>query len=91
MSEDNMRRDKEMLARLRRIEGQIRGLQRMIEEGRGCAEFIQQLSAAKRALDQVGLMIVANRMAECLAAAPAHEPTLSSDVEDAMKLLQKLG
>lgn len=40
-------------ASLRRVEGQCRGLQRMLEEGRTCAEVLQQLSAARSALDAV--------------------------------------
>lgn len=44
---------------LRRIEGQCRGLQRMIDEGRTCAEILQQLSAARSALEGVSYDVAA--------------------------------
>lgn len=53
--------------RLRRIEGQIRGLQRMVEEDRGCAEIVLQLAAARVALDRTGNVIVASSLRGCLA------------------------
>ena len=43
-----------LLARLRRIEGQIRGIQRMLEEDRVCEDIVTQLMAARSSLDQVG-------------------------------------
>jgi DNA-binding FrmR family transcriptional regulator len=52
--------------RLRRIEGQIRGLQRMLEEERECEAILTQLMAARAALDRVGLLVVDNYMQECL-------------------------
>jgi DNA-binding FrmR family transcriptional regulator len=47
-----------LLTRLRRVEGQIRGIQRMLEEGRGCEDVLTQLAAARSALDQVGLLLM---------------------------------
>ena len=44
---------KDILRRLRRVEGQLRGVMRMIEEGEGCMPVAQQLSAARKALDAV--------------------------------------
>lgn len=49
--------------RLRRIEGQIRGLQRMIEEGSECRDIVTQLSAARAALDRVGFKLMASALA----------------------------
>lgn len=58
---------KEMvLLRLRKIEGQIRGLQRMIEEGKDCTEVVHQLSAARKALDKVGFIILSHQMQKCI-------------------------
>ncbi len=54
------------MTRLRRIEGQIRGLQRMIEEGQDCEAILTQLMAARAALDKAGLFIVERHMDECL-------------------------
>lgn len=55
-----------VLNRLRRIEGQVRGLQRMIEEGKDCEAVLTQLAAVKAALDRVGIHLISHRMKECL-------------------------
>mgnify|MGYP001152896822 CR=1 FL=1 len=55
-----------VLLRLRRIEGQVRGLQRMIEEDRPLDDISNQLAASKRAFDEAGLQIIALRMRESL-------------------------
>jgi DNA-binding FrmR family transcriptional regulator len=57
----------ELVMRLKRLEGQIKGIQKMLEEGRDCKEIIQQISAAKKALDRVGLSLVYTIMEMCLA------------------------
>jgi DNA-binding FrmR family transcriptional regulator len=53
--------------RLRRVEGQIGGLVRMIEDGRDCKDVITQLAAASRALDRAGFRILASGLSQCLA------------------------
>lgn len=55
-----------LLQRLKRIEGQVRGVQRMIEEERYCIDILQQLAAIKAATDQVGLALLENHMQGCL-------------------------
>lgn len=56
-----------LLRRLRRVEGQIAGISRMVEGGRDCAEVITQVTAASKALDRVGFMLVADEMRRCAA------------------------
>jgi len=51
--------------RLRRLEGQIRGIQRMLDEGEDCRAVVTQLAAAKAALDRVGYRLVAAGMRHC--------------------------
>lgn len=46
--------------RLRRIEGQVRGLQQMLADGRDCREVVTRISAASKALDQTGFLLVAS-------------------------------
>ena len=53
--------------RLRRAQGQIGGVIKMIEEGRDCADVVTQLSAASRALDRAGFKIIADGLQQCLA------------------------
>ena len=52
--------------RLRRAEGQIAGVIRMLESGRDCKEVVTQLAAVSRALDKAGFSIVANGLKQCL-------------------------
>jgi DNA-binding FrmR family transcriptional regulator len=51
--------------RLRRIEGQVRGLQRMVEEDRYCADILTQLSSTQEALKAVGRELMRNHLAHC--------------------------
>lgn len=55
----------EVIQRLRRVEGQIRGIQRLIEHGAECREVVTQLAAAKAALDRAGFKLMAAGMREC--------------------------
>ncbi len=55
-----------MLKRLRRLEGQIRGVQAMIEEGRECYEILTQIMAIRAALEGVALILVDNYLENCL-------------------------
>jgi len=57
---------KEVLLRLRRIEGQLRGLQRMVEEGAACPDILTQVAAATAAIKKVGAIIIHAHMEECL-------------------------
>lgn len=56
----------ELLRRLRRIEGQIRGVQGMIASGRDCEEVLTQIMAARAALEQVAIALVNDHLEECL-------------------------
>ncbi len=51
--------------RLRRVEGQIRGVERMLEEGRECRDIVTQLSAATRALEQAGFRLISAGLTWC--------------------------
>lgn len=57
------------LSRLRRIEGQVRGLQKMVEEDRYCADVLTQLSAVQEALRGVGRELLRNHLHHCATAA----------------------
>jgi CsoR family transcriptional regulator, copper-sensing transcriptional repressor len=56
----------DVLARLRRVEGQVGGVIRMIEDGRDCSDVVTQLAAASRALDRAGFKIIATGMRQCM-------------------------
>lgn len=55
-----------VINRLRRAQGQIGGVIRLIEEGRDCNDVVTQLAAVNRALDRAGFAIVASGLHECL-------------------------
>lgn len=56
----------EASARLRRIEGQVRGLQRMVDEGRYCADVLTQISSVHEALRSVGKLLMRNHLEHCI-------------------------
>jgi CsoR family transcriptional regulator, copper-sensing transcriptional repressor len=59
----------ELLKRLRRAEGQVRGLQRMVEEDAYCIDIITQVSAATKALETVALLLLDDHLGHCVAEA----------------------
>jgi DNA-binding FrmR family transcriptional regulator len=56
----------DVVRRLRRAEGQIRGVIAMLEDGRDCSEVVTQLAAASRALDRAGFKIIASGLQQCI-------------------------
>ena len=55
-----------LLKRLKRIEGQIRGIQKMIEEDRDCVSIVMQLAAVRSGVEGVGALVLNNCMHSCL-------------------------
>jgi CsoR family transcriptional regulator, copper-sensing transcriptional repressor len=72
------------LRRLRRIEGQVRGLQKMVEEDRYCAEIMTQISSVYEALRAVGRELMRNHLKHCATAA------IRSSDEDAERMYDEL-
>lgn len=60
---------KDLLTRLRRAEGQVRGIQRMIEEDSYCIDVLTQVSAVTKALETVALALVSDHLSHCVAEA----------------------
>lgn len=60
------------LTRLRRIEGQVRGLQRMVEEDKYCIDILTQVSAVTRALQSVALGLMEDHLGHCVTEATAE-------------------
>jgi DNA-binding FrmR family transcriptional regulator len=56
----------DVVKRLRRAEGQIRGVIAMLESGRDCADVVTQLAAVSRALDRAGFKVIASGLEQCL-------------------------
>lgn len=73
------------LARLRRIEGQVKGLQKMVEEGRYCVEVLQQLAAVQEALRGVTKVVMRNYLENC-----ATNALRSGDAGEAQAIYDEL-
>ncbi len=56
----------DVLSRLKRVQGQVGGVIKMIEDGRDCSEVVTQLAAVSRALDRAGFKIIATGMRQCM-------------------------
>ena len=78
-----------LINRLRRVEGQSRGLQRMVEEGRPCEDIFTQLAATKAALDRVGVLLISLKMRACLAAEAGGDGASSVAIEKALETFLK--
>ena len=76
--------------RLRRVEGQVRGIQAMLAEQRECADVVTQIAAASKALEQVGFKLVASGLTYCLAN-PDEAAEAGYDVARVEKMFMKIG
>jgi CsoR family transcriptional regulator, copper-sensing transcriptional repressor len=79
------------LKRLRRIEGQVRGLQRLVEEDRYCADIMVQISSVQEALRSVGLALMKNHLRHCASeairdAAPGRAEAMYEELLNLMDL-----
>lgn len=82
------KRRKEVLNRLSRIEGHIRGLRKMVEEDKNCPDLLIQVAAVRAALNQVGLILLEDHMETCVLEA-AKEGTGDQSVESLKAALSK--
>ena len=78
------------LKRLRRIEGQVRGLQRMVENDRYCADIMMQVSSVQEALRAVGRELMRNHLKHCATTAiRAGEPEATEMYDELIDLMYK--
>ncbi|GAB7191699.1 metal-sensitive transcriptional regulator [Kineococcus sp. NUM-3379] len=84
-------RKDDYLKRLRRIEGQARGLQRMVEEEQYCIDILTQVSAMTKALQSVSLGLLEEHLAHCVVAAAAQGgPEARAKVKEASDAIARL-
>ena len=80
------------LNRLRRIEGQVRGLQKMVAEDRYCADIMTQMSSVQEALRAVGRELMRNHLRHCAAAAiKSSDADASAMYDEIVELMYKQG
>lgn len=75
--------------RLRRAEGQVRAVQKMLAEQRDCREIVTQLTAAIKALEQAGFVLVASGLTWCLSH-PEESAAQGYELEDVQRMFLKL-
>jgi DNA-binding FrmR family transcriptional regulator len=77
-----------VLKRLRRIEGQVRGVERMVEENRYCIDVVTQVTAIQAALDKVALELLTDHAAHCVVGAESGEQ--QARTEELMAAVKRL-
>lgn len=75
--------------RLRKVEGQVRGIHQMIADSRDCREVVTQIAAANKALEQAGFLLVSAGLTWCLED-PERSAAAGYDVSDVQKMFLKL-
>lgn len=83
--------DKKLLDRLSRVEGQVRGLRKMLEEGRACEDVLTQLLAARSGLEQAGLSILDRHLLDCVLSDPLISPEALAGVRETLRLWSRHG
>ncbi len=81
-----------LLKRLRRIEGQVRGLERMVEDDRWCPDVLAQIAAAQAALDAVAVGLLEEHARHCVIGGPAEEQDArTTELMSAVKRFMRRG
>ncbi|NLA58589.1 MAG: metal-sensitive transcriptional regulator [Firmicutes bacterium] len=88
MAHTDPRRKKDLLVRLSRIEGQVRGITRMVEEGEYYVDILNQISAVRSALASVGHILLEGHIRGCVADAVKHDRGDES-IEELLQVIKK--
>lgn len=84
-----MKYDDSVVRRLKRMEGQVRGILKMMEEGKNCKEVVAQLSAVRSAADKAMAYIVAVNLEQCILEEKEKGNDTGKLVQEAVELLVK--
>lgn len=87
LNDEQVRKD--LIQRLRRVEGQIRGIQNMIETGRSCDELLMQLAAVKAAVVNVAMTVLAGEMCRCLETADQSDKNVDAVSDKLSQVFRK--
>ncbi len=79
----------ELLRRLKRIEGQVRGIQKMIDEDRYCVDILVQVAAIKSAMHQVGLSILESHTRGCVVHAITNQVDGEEKIDELMDVIRQ--
>lgn len=89
MSENKKYFQDELLNRLKKIEGQVRGVHKMIQEGRKCGDIVIQLAAIKAAVNRVGTTVLACHLADQIEGTLKEERDVRESLEEFMAIFKK--
>ncbi|MFP3919255.1 metal-sensitive transcriptional regulator [Lysinibacillus telephonicus] len=81
--------DDKVKNRIKRIEGQLRGIVKMMEEGKDCKDVITQLSAVRSGVDRTIGLIVSQNLLECIREAEGDEEAVNQSIQEAVNLFVK--
>lgn len=84
-----MHYDDKVITRLKKVEGQVRAIRRMMEEHRDCKEVVTQLSAVRSGVDRTIGVVVTDNLLECIAKAEGDDVQVNELVQQAMNLVIK--
>ncbi|GAA0445140.1 MAG: metal-sensitive transcriptional regulator [Bacillota bacterium] len=84
-----MKYDEKVMNRMKRIEGQIRGLLKMMEEQKDCRDVVTQMSAARSALDRTAALIVSQNLEKCIREEQRNGENTEELIKEAVNLLVK--
>ncbi|AGP27072.1 conserved hypothetical protein [Staphylococcus aureus A6224] len=89
MEEMNMTYDKKMINRINRIQGQLNGVVKMMEEEKDCKDIITQLSASKGSIQRLMGIIISENLIECVKTAEENNESSQELINEAVNLLVK--
>jgi len=81
---------KKILDGLRRVEGQIRGVHRMVDEERYCVDVLNQIAAARMALARLAMMILEDHTKGCVSTAIVEKENAENTIEELMDVIKRL-
>jgi CsoR family transcriptional regulator, copper-sensing transcriptional repressor len=82
---------KNVTTRLRRIEGQVQGIQRMLESGRECEEILTQIMAVRSSMDHVGLLLMEMHIENCLLDGLPPDSPVTKEISEVLKSWARFG
>jgi len=81
----------DLKTRLKRAEGQIRGIYRMVEEDKDCDQILQQIAAARAALYKVGIMYATTHLEQCLTSRDTGSTNQDQEIQAFAQTLMRFG
>ena len=89
LSDESKKSKESIIKRLNRVEGQVRGIQKMVEEDRYCVDVLVQIAAIRSAIDKVGSIILENHVRGCVANSIKNEEQTDIMIDELMDTILK--